>query len=411
MSEVFTECVNVSTISGDQTVRLNASGIFEDPGNPPSVVQWTRNDMPINDGASGIYGGILGQTVTRADHNEVIVANYSNGYGLTMQRFNICVKSIPEVPSSVTCSRIVNGYDCSWNPPIDNGGYEISHYNVGHSKGTDRPQDLPVKVPSSVTLRVVNTSLEAGVMYVFAVSAVNVLGSGPSGSDSVTTPSKPEAPRNIKVVTLSRVSIQATWDPPPNEDVDFPVIDYLVSLHEEASAPALKSETTNATEQVFDGLKDNTTYWIRVSARNAVGFGQLPEFVKGNTLPNGTVGLVSNIEFTKVLDTKFTVRWNPADAGGSNFKIVGYRVDVLKDGKPVKSFESVGNQTSVVVDGLMPNTTYEVNIVAANENGYGSLSATETVTTTEGVSHVSGDLYDTVNQENVSMRYVKVSNF
>jgi hypothetical protein len=83
---------------------------------------------------------------------------------------------------------------------------------------------------------------------------------------------------------------------------------------------------------------------------------------------------------------------------------------VLKDGKPVKSFESVGNQTSVVVDGLMPNTTYEVNIVAANENGYGSLSATETVTTTEGVSHVSGDLYDTINQENVSVRYVRVLN-
>jgi hypothetical protein len=56
---------------------------------------------------------------------------------------------------------------------------------------------------------------------------------------------------------------------------------------------------------------------------------------------------------------------------------------VLKDGKPFKSFESVGNQTSVVVDSLMPNTRYEVKIFAANENGYSSLSATETVTTTE----------------------------
>ena len=196
-----------------------------------------------------------------------------------------------------------------WSPPADIGGYKITHYNVGHNEGRDKPQDLPVPVSSYVTSHMVNT-LQAGTIYTFAVSAVNVLGSGPSGSANVITPSRMctlsldssvyscmmSCPRagsgvavNIVVLSQSRFSIQATWDPPVNEDVDFPVTDYQIFLYDTMSTPALRNETTSGEmRKAFGGLKDNTTYWIRVSARNAVGFGSLSDFVKGATLSNGT---------------------------------------------------------------------------------------------------------------------------
>ena len=175
-----------------------------------------------------------------------------------------------------------------WSPPADDGGYKITHYIVGHNKGTDKPQELAKTVLPSMTSNMLNT-LQAGVAYTFAVSAVNVLGSGPSGSASVTTPNRmcmlsldscvgcvtscehvgPDVPENIVVLSQSRFSIQATWDPPLNQDVDFPVTDYQISLYDMTSHTALRNETTNGElRKTFDRLKDDTTYWIRVSGRN-----------------------------------------------------------------------------------------------------------------------------------------------
>ena len=222
---------------------------------------------------------------------------------------SLVFQAVPGVPANVICSRIVNGYNCLWSPPADIGGYKITHYKVGHNEGADKLQNLPVLLPLSVTSHMINT-LQAGTMYTFAVSAVNVLGCGPSGSDNVITPSRmcmpslgnsvyiskmscyrvgPGVAVNIVVLSQSRFSIQSTWDPPQNEDVDFPVTDYHIFLYDTMSTPALRNETTNGEmRKTFGALKDDTTYWIRVFARNAVGFGSLSDFVKGATLPNGT---------------------------------------------------------------------------------------------------------------------------
>ena len=76
-----------------------------------------------------------------------------------------------------------------WSIPADIGGYKITHYKVGHNEGADKPQNLPVPLPSSVTSHMIST-LQAGTMCTFDVSAVNVLDSGKSGSANVIAPSR-----------------------------------------------------------------------------------------------------------------------------------------------------------------------------------------------------------------------------
>ena len=100
----------------------------------------------------------------------------------------------------------------------------------------------------------------------------------------------PEPPTNISVVPLSRFSLEVSWDPPPNPDIKFPVTGYLISLHDMPSPPSIRTDTVNGEmrKTTFSGLNDNTTYWIRVSSGNAVGFGSFSNFVMGRTLPNGT---------------------------------------------------------------------------------------------------------------------------
>jgi hypothetical protein len=406
VSDSTVVCANITTRGGHQVAQLSASRIFEDPGNPTSTVQWTwkSNGTSITDGTSGLFDGILNQRVTRADNNRLIVARYGNAFGFTMQQFSLCVNceypaslglaiqctscelrngvafvfpAVPGVPTLVTCSSLLNGYSCSWKPPSDTGGYEITHYNVGHKKGKDKPEDL-LMVPSSLISYSIST-LKAGVLYTFAVSAANVLGSGPSASDNVITPLYPE---NIVVIGQSRLSVQVTWKAPLNQDTDFPVTNYQVLLYEETSGPPHRNETSNGQMQItFNGLKDNTTYFVRVSAINGVEHGSVSDFVEGKTLPNGTVGITTGVNSADISDVGFTVKWNATDAGGSNFKIKSYRVDVLKNGTVVKRLEVDGTITQADIDGLEAATTYEVVIYADNGNGYGSSSTVLTVTT------------------------------
>ena len=84
--------MNVSGIGSDES-RLDASGLFEDPGNPTSTVQWTwDNGSPATGTISGMRNSMLSERVTRGDNDHVIVARYDNGIGYTMQRFTICAK-------------------------------------------------------------------------------------------------------------------------------------------------------------------------------------------------------------------------------------------------------------------------------------------------------------------------------
>jgi hypothetical protein len=95
------------------------------------------------------------------------------------------------------------------------------------------------------------------------------------------------------------------------------------------------------------------------------------------------VGITTGVHSAEISDVGFTVKWNATDAGGSNFKINRYRVDVLKNGIVVKRLEVDGTITQADIDGLEAATTYEVVIYADNGNGNGSSSALLTVTTKE----------------------------
>ena len=65
---------------------------------------------------------------------------------------------------------------------------------------------------------------------------------------------------------------------------------YHVSLYAVIQAvQALETKSVNGTmkeETTFDGLKDNTTYWFRVAAENAIGPCPYSGYVQGTTLPN-----------------------------------------------------------------------------------------------------------------------------
>ena len=103
----------------------------------------------------------------------MIVAQYDNGIGYTMQGFTICtkcmyamlkqgnelcsgnvvsvVKAVPGSPP-VQCSRVATGYSCSWSRPADDGGYSVTHYDYGYMKGTSTTIQNLTMVPAVASL-------------------------------------------------------------------------------------------------------------------------------------------------------------------------------------------------------------------------------------------------------------------
>ena len=64
ISDSTVRCVNVSGSGSDES-RLDASGLFQDPGNPTSTVQWTwDNGSPATGTISGMRNSMLNQRVT-----------------------------------------------------------------------------------------------------------------------------------------------------------------------------------------------------------------------------------------------------------------------------------------------------------------------------------------------------------
>ena len=90
----------------------------------------------------------------------------------------------------------------------------------------------------------------------------------------------PDRPEITGAFEISVNSVTVSWDPPPNADPDpqFAVLEYRVGLHVKEQftwEESLKTVTTSSLSQTISGLNSSTIYWIRVGARNSVGWGDL----------------------------------------------------------------------------------------------------------------------------------------
>ena len=100
-----------------------------------------------------------------------------------MNYFYICCFVMTVVPGPVnglTCNRIAIGYDCSWNPPTDDGGEAVSMYCYGHVTGqnADCPRNSSKNKCQLNPRTAKENSLQQDTSYLFYVYAVNSVGRG-----------------------------------------------------------------------------------------------------------------------------------------------------------------------------------------------------------------------------------------
>ena len=290
----------------------------------------------------------------------------------------------------------------SWTAPANNGGLDISGYQVETS--TDNGLNWSDLAASNATLtytQSAQTVADPIVTHLYRVSAINSAGTG-ARSDLIGVKLAPPAPpTELNAVAVNgQKAIDLFWTAPEN-DGEPALTGYRIerSTDYDATNPTAATWTelaTNYTRTAYrDGteteLTDGTEYYYRVRALNGVSVNS--SAVGGNpsdvasAVSSNKAGAPTNLSATVAGDmSEITLAWDgPAEDGGST--ITGYKIEVssdagakwetLEEEELVADLISPGTQKlytythSPVVSG----TTYIYRVSAVNDAGPGAASA------------------------------------
>ncbi len=129
----------------------------------------------------------------------------------------------------------------------------------------------------------------------------------------------------------------------------------------------------------FGILKDSTTYYWRVQAKNAKGLGPWSAIqVFSTALAPSPVALVAPANNAMVADSDLTLTWRSADKGGYNYWLVVATDKAMRD---TVETEQVQDTSEIIgVSNFQPGKSYYWSVAAQNDNGWGIAGAPQSFT-------------------------------
>lgn len=202
---------------------------------------------------------------------------------------------------------------------------------------------------------------------------------------SVAYTKPPSEPRAVTAVA-GNAAADVSWTEPAS-DGGLPITGYRVTAYLASSGmpAAVAQQTTNGARSTsFPGLTNGTTYFFKVEAQNALGYGPLS--AKSNDVtPAAPPGPPRNV-VAVAGDQQASVTWSePLDNGGQpidGYEVVAYR---NSDNQEV-SRTPAGLDRSQTVTGLVNGTDYYFRVRAHTVIDWGPLSDRSNVVRPHGLS-------------------------
>lgn len=258
-----------------------------------------------------------------------------------------------------------------WSAPSDNGGAAVTSYKI--YRGTSAGGETFFLSVSASSLSYTDTLVDAGVTYYYKVSAVNVGGEGPKGSEASAKPyAEPGEPRNL-VATSGNSEIVLTWNAPLS-DGGYPISSYVIYRGTSSGGEVIYNSVASDTFTFADdGADAGTTYFYYLIAGNTPG-----EFGPPSSEVNATAkGVPSAPTLVSAIggSMKVTLAWtSPSSNGGS--PITSYQIWRGTTPGGAKSFliSVSGSATSGTDWWVTPGVTYYYMVRAVNAAGPGDFS-------------------------------------
>ena len=281
---------------------------------------------------------------------------------------SISVVTLPNAPINLSVSGVgATSLTVNWTSP----GGALDSYELVVSTGGSPVQTLN---PGGGATSQVVSGLNPNTNYTFQLRAKN--GQGFSDPVSVSQLTLPGAPSNLVASNVSQTSFKLDWTLPGGALTGLEV-QYATSSNF-SGASSLPIADGTATTANVGGLSPNTTYYVRILAKNSAGNSDPSPSISVTTLPNPPAAPTA-LSASNVSQQSLTLSWSAP--GGP---VSGYVLDVATDAafaSLVQTLNPGGGATSQAISGLTANTTYFFRIKAQNNGGDSPYSASLQVTT------------------------------
>ncbi|KAL4624073.1 collagen alpha-1(XII) chain-like isoform X2 [Arapaima gigas] len=196
--------------------------------------------------------------------------------------------------------------------------------------------------------------------YRVSVAPEYQTGMGPEMVTRGTTKEARGSPRDLRVFDETVSTMRLSWQPAPGQVQQYHVA-FKPSAGGERKEITVRGDTTSA---LLKNLQPDTEYELFVSARYSSGHGD-PLMGLGTTLEE--LGSPRDLVTRDVTDTSFGVSWAPAPGRVRQYRVVWRSLYTAESGE--KSVPGGVNNT--VLDGLTPETRYQVSVYASYGRGEG----------------------------------------
>ncbi|XP_060093310.1 receptor-type tyrosine-protein phosphatase delta isoform X9 [Heteronotia binoei] len=223
--------------------------------------------------------------------------------------------------------------------------------------------------------------------YSVKVLAFTSVGDGPLSSDIqvVTQTGVPGQPLNFKAEPESETSILLSWTPPRSDTISNYDLVYKDGEHGEEQRISIEP----ATSYHLQGLKPNSLYYFRLSARSPQGLGASTAEISARTMQSKPSAPPQDISCNSPSSTSILVSWQPPPVEKQNGIITSYSIKYTGiDGEDDKAYDILGiapDTTQYLLEQLEKWTEYRISVTAHTDVGPGPESESVLIRTDEDV--------------------------
>ncbi|KAK5852560.1 hypothetical protein PBY51_006413 [Eleginops maclovinus] len=287
--------------------------------------------------------------LTRYEVN--VQAQYDKGNSLPVTGYETTLEEQGSVQNLRVSEETTDSFRVSWQPaPGDVTRYKLTYEPVGDDRS--RIETTTAGRETSIVLQ----ELQPTTKYRVTVTPEYRSNSGVPLETEGTTKEAKGSPRDLRVFEETVSSMKVSWEPAPGG-----VLQYRVAFQPSAGGPRKEMAVKgNNRATLLKNLQPGTQYDISISARYPSGMGDALEG-QGTTLEE--VGPPKNLVTSDVTESSFAASWTAAPG---NVKMYHVRWKSLFSAE-VRDKTVPGDVTDTVLEGLSPETLYQVSVVAAYE--------------------------------------------
>ncbi|XP_055359815.1 receptor-type tyrosine-protein phosphatase S-like isoform X25 [Betta splendens] len=351
-------------------------------GNPDPDISWFKDFLPVNttnnngrikqlrSGGTPIRGALQIEQSEESDQGKYECVATNNDGTRYSAPANLYVRELREV------RRVPPRFSI---PPTDNeimpgGSVNITCVAVGspmpYVKWMLGAEDLTPEDDMPIGRNVLElTDVRQSANYTcVAMSTLGVI----EAVAQITVKALPKAPGVPVVTERTATSITLTWDSGNPEPVSYYIIQHK-SKYSDDSYKEIDGVAT--TRYSVGGLSPYSDYEFRVVAVNNIGRGPPSESIEAKTAEQAPSTAPRQVRGHMLSTTTAVIHWEePEEANG---QIMGYRVYYTTDSTQHVNLwdkQIVRGNNFVTIQGLIPNKTYYIKVLAYTSVGDGPLS-------------------------------------